>query len=391
MLAQFVLSQLGGDWVSTIIWIILFIIFIFFGPRLMTTQSILKLEREAAILEEMAKKTRKRIVKSLSKKPDKKLKDNVRSFMEFFAIPPVGTDPYGVMKKLDHIIRNSDQRFRYFVKQIAPNVSNVKQRNIKNALAGAIMTHQVAKIVRHYLELIKKYKMYQLALVIQMQIPLISRMAKAAMNATFAFLDGAPIGDGAGSLVAANLMKGKVKKIEKDEFVVVRTKINGRDVWIAKAEGPGASIGYPGKFLQKFLKRQRINRIITIDAAMKLEGEKTGTIAEGVGVAMGGSGVDRYEIEQIAVKRNIPLDAVAVKVSQEEALMPMKKEILKSVPKAIDAVKAAINRGSKREKILIIGVGNTCGIGNDYKSIKDTEKILKKYLRKIEMKKKKKK
>jgi len=186
-------------------------------------------------------------------------------------------------------------------------------------------------------------------------------------------------------------MKGKVKRIEKDEFVIVRTKINGRDVWIAKAEGPGASTGYPGKFLQKFLKRQRINRIITIDAAMKLEGEKTGTIAEGVGVAMGGSGVDRYEIEQIAVKRNIPLDAVAVKVSQEEALMPMKKEILKSVPKAIDAVKAAINRGSKREKILIIGVGNTCGIGNDYKSIKESEKILKKYLRKMEMKKKKKK
>jgi len=391
MLAQFlVLSQFGGDWVSTIIWIVLFIIFIFFGPRLMTYQSILKLEREAAILEEMAKKTRKRIIKNLSKKPDKKLKDNVRSFMEFFAIPPVGTDPYGVMKKLDHIIRNSDQRFRYFVKQIAPDASKVKQRNIKNALAGAIMTHQVAKIVRHYLELIKKYKMYQLALVIQMQIPLISRIAKAAMNATFAFLDGVPIGDGTGSLVAANLMKGKIKKIEKDEFVFVRTKINGRDVWVAKAEGPGASTGYPGKFLQKFLKRQRINRIITIDAAMKLEGEKTGTIAEGVGVAIGGSGVDRYEIEEIAVKRNIPLDAVAIKVSQEEALMPMKKEILKSIPKAIDAVKAAIKRAGKRENIMIIGVGNTCGIGNDPKSVKKTEKILKKYLRKTEKKKKKK-
>jgi len=391
MLAQFlVLSQFGGDWISTIIWIVLFIIFIFFGPRLMVTQSILKLEREVVILEAMAEKTRKRIVKSLSKKADKKLKNNVRSFMEFFAIPPVGTDPYGVMKKLDHIIRHSDQRFRYFVKQIALDASKERQKNIKNALAGAIMTHQVAKIVRHYLELIKKYKMYQLALVIQMQIPLISRMAKAAMNATFSFLDGVPIGDGAGSLVAATLMKGKIRKIEKDEFVFVRTRVNGRDVWVAKAEGPGASTGYPGKFLQKFLKRQRINRIITIDAALKLEGEKTGTIAEGVGVAIGGSGVDRYEIEEIAVKRNIPLDAVAIKVSNEEALMPMRKEILKSVPKAIEAVKAALNRAGKREKILIIGVGNSCGIGNDSRSIKETEKILKKHLRKMEMKKKKK-
>jgi len=387
---MFTLAQMGTDWISTIIWFILFVVFIFFGPRLMTTQTILKLEKEASELEEMAEKSRSYIVKSISKNPNAKLKESIKNFMEFFIVSPIETDPYGIMKKIDHVIRNSDDRFKYFVRQIAPDASKEKQMDIKDALAGAITTHQIAKIVRHYLELIKKYKMFQLAMIIQMQIPLIARIAKAAMQATHAFVDGLPVGDGIGSLVAANMMKGKATIFEAEEFVVVKTNINGRDVWVAKAEGPGASTGYPGKFLLKFLKRQKIDRIITIDAALKLEGEKAGTIAEGVGVAMGGSGVDRYEIEGFSVKNEIPLDAVAIKVSDEEALMPMKKEIWNSVPDAVEAVKSALSRAKKNERIMIIGVGNTCGIGNDFKSVEETEKKIKNHIKRAEKKKEKK-
>ncbi|MFQ6020702.1 MAG: DUF1512 family protein [Candidatus Aenigmatarchaeota archaeon] len=378
------LSQLfgNGDWISTLVWFGLFIVFIFFGPRLMVTQTILKLEKDAKDLEEMAENARKYVFRSISKRPNAKLKNSIRDFMEFFAVQPVGTDPYGIMKKIDYIIRQSDQRFRYFVKQIAPELPKERQMNVKNALAGAITTHQIAKIVRHYIELVKKYKMFQMAMVIQMQIPLIKSIAKAAMHATDAFAKEIPIGDGIGALVVANLMKGKIKRFKDDEFVLVQTNINRRKVFIAKADGPGAATGYPGKFLQKLLKKQKIKRIITVDAGLRLEGEKPGTVAEGVGVAMGGSGVDRYEIEEIAVKRNIPLDAVAIKVSQEEALMPMKKEILKSVPKAIKIIKSTVNRAKKNEKILIIGVGNTCGIGNNFKSVKEAEKKIKKALKK---------
>jgi len=385
MLAQFG----GGDWISTIIWFVLFIVFIFFGPRLMATQTILKLEREAKELEDMAEKSKSYILKSISKKSKKNVKNKINNFMEFFAVSPVGTDPYGVMKKIDHIIRNSDERFKYFVKQIAPDAGNIKQKNIKNALAGAITTYQIAKIVRHFVELIKKYKMFQLAMVIQMQIPLITRIAKASMHATKAFVDGLPIGDGVGALVTSKIMKGEVKNFKDEEFVVVKTKLDGRKVWVAKTDGPGASTGYPGKFLLKFFRKQKINRIITIDAALRLEGEKPGTIAEGVGVAIGGSGVDRYEIEEVAVKKNIPLDAIAIKVSEEEALMPMKKEVLDAVPKAIDALETALKRTRKNEKILIIGVGNTCGIGNDSKSFKIAEEQIKKHARKNKNKKKK--
>jgi hypothetical protein len=215
-----------------------------------------------------------------------------------------------------------------------------------------------------------------------MQIPLISRMAKASMKATKAFSEGVPVGDGIGALVISSLIKGKIKKFENEEFILSQSSIDGRKVWVAKADGPGASTGYPGKFLVKFLKRNRIDRIITIDAKVKLEGEKTGSIAEGVGVAMGGTGVDRYEIEEIAVKKKIPLDAIAIKMSDEEALTPMSKEIFNSLPKALDAIKNAVKRAKKNERILIIGVGNTCGIGNNYKAVEEVKKVVRKYEKK---------
>jgi len=382
------IAQFGSDGLMQIIWFILFIVMIIFGPRLMTAQSILKLEKEASELEQMAEKSKNYIIKSISKRHDSKLRENVSSFMDFFAITPVEIDPYGVIKKIDHIVKNSDQRFNYFVNQIAPDFSLAKKRDIKNALEGAIMTHQIAKIVRHYLVLIKKYNLYQLAMIIQMQLPLITRIAKASMHATHAFVDGLPIGDGIGPLTAANLMKGKIKVFKEEEFVVVETNFAGRKVFVSKAEGIGASTGFPGKFLIKFTKNNKINKIITIDAALKLEGEKSGSIAEGVGVAMGGSGVDRYEIEEIAVKRNIPLDAVAIKLSDEDALEPIKRDVLDSVPKAIEAVKKAVLRSSKKEKILIMGIGNTCGIGNDFDSVNKAEEKIINHIKKNEGKKK---
>lgn len=385
----YMLAQFGTDWISFVLWIVVAVIFFVFGQRLMVTQILIKLEKEAEDLEEMADRSETYVLHSISKKPSPTLKKSVKNFMEFFAIGPISIDPYGVIKKLDHIVRNADEKFKYFVGQIAPDLSKEEQMNIKNALEGAITTHQIAKIVRHYVELIKKYKMFQLAMIVQMQIPLISRIARASMKATQALAEGVPIGDGIGSLVAASLMKNNVKVFDNYEFAVAKSQINGKEVWVSKAAGPGASTGYPGKFLIDFFKKQKIDRMITIDAALKLEGERTGSIAEGVGVAMGGTGVDRYEIEEIVVKRNIPLDAVAIKVSEEDALEPMRKEIFDVVPEAIESVKEILKRNGKKERVLIMGVGNTCGIGNTAEELKDLEKKLKSYRERTEEKKSK--
>ncbi len=371
-------AQLGGptDILSTIVWVVLFVIMIFFGPRLMATQTVMKLEKDVAELEIMANTSRERVIKAVSKRPAA-VREQIRKFMDFFAVSPVDIDPYGVVRKIDMVVRQSDNRFRWFVKQIGPELDAEQSANIKNALAGAMTVHQIAKAVRHLLELIKKYKIFQLALIFQMQFPLIRQFAKAAAAATEAFVDGVPIGDGIGPLTVAHLMKGKPKVYADDEFVVTKAKVAGRPVFVAKAHGPGASTGYPGKFLTKFVRKQRIDRIISVDAGMRLEGEKIGSIAEGVGVAMGGTGVDRYEIEQFAVSHSVPLDAVVIKVNEEEALSLMPKEVLAAVPDALATVEEAMKRGSKRERILIIGVGNTCGVGDNVAAVKKAEeKIL---------------
>ncbi len=393
-MSDFLAAQfLGEDWISTIIWFVLIFILMIFGPRLMVTQTVWRLEKDVAHLEYMAERSRSIVVKFASKKPSASLKQSIKSFMEFFAIAPVDIDPFGAVKRLDHIIRNADARFKYFVNQIAPGFSEEKKSNLKSALAGAMTTHQIAKIVRHFLETIKKYKIFQLALLLQMQLPIIMRIAKASVHATKAFVDGMPIGDSVGPLVAASMVPKKVKVnvYKEEEFSFCRTKILGRPVIIAKAHGPGAETGYPGKFLQRLLKEQKVDRIITIDAAGKMEGERTGSIAEGVGVAIGGPGVDRYEIEQIATTRNIPLDAIAIKQSgEDEALIPMNKDILEAVPKAVETVKSAISRSKKNERILVMGIGNTCGVGDGAEAAKRAQEKLKKLYKRTEEKQQKK-
>jgi len=375
------LGQTGAtDVIGQVFFFLMFFAFAFLYPKLTLNQAIWKLEKETSELEAMAADVRAIIAKKIDTRPGEKLRGSIREFVEFFAISPIDMDPSGVVKKLDMIVRQSDKRFEWLVAQMAPKLDKIQQSNIQNALAGAMMTHQIAKILRHYLETIKKYKMFQMALVIQMQVPLVIRAAKAAAEATKAFIDGIPIGDGAGPLVVASMVpaRTRVKVYKEEEFAVASIMVEGRKVLACKATGPGAGTGYPGKFLLKLAKQNRIDRIISVDAAMRFEGEKAGTVAEGIGMAMGGSGVDRYEIEEFAVKNQMPLDAVAIKVSDEEALGPMKPEIFKGVALAIEKVKELVKRSRKNERILLMGIGNTCGVGNNSAAVKEAERLIKK-------------
>jgi hypothetical protein len=100
-----------------------------------------------------------------------------------------------------------------------------------------------------------------------------------------------------------------------------------------------------------------------IDAALKLEGEKTGAVAEGIGSAIGGIGVEKYQIEEIATKFNIPVYAVIVKESVQDAFTVMRKEIYDSFDKVRDTIYAIIEeKTTETQSVLIIGVGNTAGV-----------------------------
>ncbi|MEM3466196.1 MAG: DUF1512 family protein [Candidatus Jordarchaeales archaeon] len=98
---------------------------------------------------------------------------------------------------------------------------------------------------------------------------------------------------------------------------------------------------------------------------LKFEGEETGKVVEGVGAAIGGPGVDKYKIEVGVVERDVAVDAVVIKMSLEEALTPMKREIVKGVKEAKEKIKGIIERFTDEEDaVIVVGVGNCIGIGN---------------------------
>ena len=379
-----------GIW-GQLISLIMFLIFIFFYSRIMVQQILFKLEKSAQLLEKMSSKAKKKVIKKISKKPDRKLKNRVSSFLEFFAISPVSLDPYGLVKKLEHIVDLEKSRFKYFVKQVAPDLDSEKRSNVMMGLSGAITLYQLTKLVRHFVELIKKTKSVNLAMLLQMQLPLIERLARALLHGTEALSNGWPVGDTIGAYVAANLIGDSKFKEVDDETIVCRKKYKKRDVIIIKAKGPGGRTGNPGRVFEKISKKEKIAKVITIDAATKLEGEKTGTIAEGVGVAIGGVGVEKSYIENIAVKRNIPLDTIIIKMSQEEAITPMEKPIFTSVSKVMRVLDETVERTNEKGKIVIVGVGNTSGVGNNKKEIEEAKKIIKKNIKKMARLKRKKK
>lgn len=375
------LLQAGGDIWSNILWFIILMIFFSFYPRLMVAQMVWKLERSAVMIESLTDKAENTVIKKITKKPKRELREKVKNFLEFFMIEPVNLDPYGIISKIEHISNLSEKRFKSFVKEVAPKFNEEEKANLVMGLSGAVSLNQVAKIVRHYVELVKKTKNMQYGMLIDMQLPLIERISKSLLKGTEALTNGWPIGDSIGPLVAAQMIGNKKARKVEEDVVAVKKRIRGKRVIIMKANGPGGRLGKLGKAVEKVVRRNKIDKIITIDAAAKLEGEKTGTVSEGVGVAIGGLGVDRAYIENLAVKKKIPLDSVVIKMLQEEAIEPMPEAVLNSVQKTIHIVEN--NLENSRGTILIVGVGNSSGIGNDGKAAQKAEEQARKVLRMV--------
>lgn len=161
-------------------------------------------------------------------------------------------------------------------------------------------------------------------------------------------------------------MVNNQKQIIAQETVYSETEYANRKLGLLKAAGPAPTVGKLSDAVLKLVKIEGMNirMIIMVDATVKLEGEKTGTIAEGVGAAIGGIGVERYHIEQVVADLQIPLYAIVVKESLQEAITVMKKEISDSASRIIEMVHNIIKtRTSEGDSVLLIGVGNTMGIG----------------------------
>jgi hypothetical protein len=159
--------------------------------------------------------------------------------------------------------------------------------------------------------------------------------------------------------------KHRKRKIAK-EIVMAKVPIEGRTAYVLKADGPGGNIGKPGDAMKQIIEENKgkISTIIAIDAAQKLEGEKPGDVAEGIGVAIGGPGIERYKVEESVLKHKIPVNAVIIKEDIGDAVSPMRKEIFDAAEVAIERIKRILlERTKKGDSVIIAGIGNTIGIG----------------------------
>lgn len=295
----------------------------------------------------------------------------VDNFMEFFIVPPVSLDPAGIMDKFESILDLGEEKFQYMTKTIAPNADDEWKSNITMTLKATLGINGVAKMVRHNLELSKKTGNLQILLMLQMGLPMIMRLVKAEYEGVNAFSDGNPVGDGIGPLVAGMLMEDlSDNELEYYEDIVIGKKIvDGREIIIMRAKGPGARVGKIGKTVNRLIKEKSIKRLITVDAAQKLEGEKTGSVAEGIGVVIGGFGVDKWLIEEQMLKNDLEVDAIIVKMGPEEAMCQMTQKILESSKKALKVLQNSISLSEPGTKIMVLGVGNSCGVPNIVKDI----------------------
>jgi hypothetical protein len=345
-----------------------FLLFIFFGQKLQVRMMLFEIERALRKLEFMRNEAKLLSLKTIKEigKPQHDPTPELNFMLEQFMITPVDMDPAGIIWKLDHLLDVRDMKFKDDVKRIAPEADEAQVNNLENLVEATLVLNTIYRMVRHFYLLGKRTSSFYVILQLQMVLPLVMQEAEALVGATKAFAEGQPIGDGIGALVASKFMRGGEKrKIEKD-MIVAETLVDGRHVLALKAEGPGGNVGKPGDAVKRLIEERegKIAMIVMVDAAVKFEGEKSGEISEGIGAAIGGVGTEKYKIEEVALKYKIPVYAMIIKESIQEAIMPMKKDICEAAENAIARIKKLMaERTREGDYVLIAGIGNTIGIG----------------------------
>jgi len=274
-------------------------------------------------------------------------------------------DPSGVVKRLEYLVDAANERVKDEIKVLAPSADENQIQNLQNLVETARGLNLLYRNVRHHYLAGKKggtlYSMVQ----IQMQLPMIMEEAEAYFSFIDAFKQGKPIGDGVDPLVASKLMaNASIREVVKDT-VAADVRIEGRTVAVTKAKGPGGNVGKSSDAVTKLIEEydHNVSLIVMVDAGLKLEGETSGYVVEGVGVAIGGVGVEKFKIEELATKYKIPVYAIIVRQSLKEVLSLMTNEINNSADEVIRRLERVIQERTKEENtILVVGVGNTIGI-----------------------------
>jgi len=291
----------------------------------------------------------------------------LKKMVDFVVIEPTSLDPNGIVPKYKHILNTYQSTYEGEIGKIVED--GVAVKNLATAVEALRYMNFIYKIVDHYYKTAKRYKAFYLVIQLTMLLPLLKELTDTVNEAVNSFIRGIPIGDSAGPLVAYNVLSqcSAVKYYhDVKDTVVAECDYQGRRVYVVKARGPGSTVGRLDEAVEYVFNTLKAapKYIITVDAALRLEGERTGEVAEGVGVAMGGIGVEKFNIETYATKYNVPLYAYLIKMRQSEALTTMTSEIYNAVQLTTKRVlEFIVNNVGVGESVLLVGVGNTVGVG----------------------------
>jgi hypothetical protein len=346
---------------------VLYVFFILYSQKIqvrMWLSDIDKALRKLLIMKDSTKKTTVSSLKESGKTADDMMA-RLDRLMEFVLIEPVSMDPAGVVGKLEHLIHLEEDRFKEEIRLMSPSVNEVQLNNLSNLVEVSLAMNTIYRVVRHYYTQGKRTMSIYLIMQLQMQLPQIMEIAESYSKAATTIADGQPLGDAAGAMVAAKLMYGHPNKTVAKETVMAEVPMEGRTLLVLKAEGPGGTVGRPGEAIVNLIEERKgqVSMLIMVDAGLKLEGEKSGEVFEGIGAAIGGPGVDKYQIEEIITKYKIPANAIIVKESMVEAISTMKKDIITGIDDAVQRIKRLILERTKEGDVIVVaGIGNTIGV-----------------------------
>jgi len=357
----------GGDSnpFMMLIWFLPIILFVFYGQRIQLIITSREIKKKMSELEQFRNDSRNELINYIKQKlsPNGDPTEKLDRFFDYFTIMPVDIDPNGIIPKIHHLVRSREDTTRKQVKSMFSEISTLEITKVQNLLEIVTTLQLLHKIVRHLFLTAKKQNNYPLILPLQMMLPFIMEQAEALKDAIPAFKQAQPIGDGIGPLVVGGMMLDTKKQKAEFETVYSESEFNGRKLILLKAEGPYATVGRPGEATESLIEKLKPNIIIMVDAALKLEGEDTGSIAQGFGAAIGGIGTDRFKIEAVAAKYNIPILALVVRQSVKDAITLMNKEISDQTENVRKQVYEMITDNSNpNQTVLVIGVGNTMGV-----------------------------
>ncbi|MEE8178420.1 MAG: DUF1512 domain-containing protein [Nitrosopumilaceae archaeon] len=347
-----------------VIWIIPIIIFVFYGQRIQLQITSGEIKKNISKLKQFKDETRTELIDYIKKlNSSKDPAQKIDRFIDYFTIMPVDMDPNGIIPKIRHVIRSREDQTRAQVKSLFSEISDLERTKVQTILEVVTSLQLLYKIVNHFYLTAKKQKNYPLILPLQMMLPFIMEEANALHDAMPALKHGQPIGDGIGPMVVGKMMLGHEKQKVAFETVWSESEHDGRKLVLLKAEGPSATVGRPGDAIEELVSKNKPDAIVMIDASLKLEGEDSATVAQGFGAAIGGIGTDRFQIEEVAIKHNIPVFAIVIKQSIKEAITLMTKEIADKAEEVRSQVYDMIKENTKSgQSVLVVGVGNTLGV-----------------------------